>query len=184
MITLVRHGPVCFDSRAWAQSSALRRLIGEYDTAPLRTGPVPAIAVDPDALIVCSDLRRSTASALAVFGRFDVSDSIFREADLPDLPRLGVSMPPAVLFAVARVLWIMGRTQGGELRTEFTHRCAEATGVLIRHHAEGKDVVLMGHGILNRGIAKHLRQRGFEGPRPPGASHWSVARFHPPNARV
>jgi len=163
----------------WA--SELRDIKTCYDTSPIDPSAQKAPIISTDTQIICSDLRRSTDSAMRLFDRFDESTALFREAELPDLPVIPLIGPSKMILALSRFSWGLGRSKGCESFKDFRARYDRAADALIdRHSLSGAPVVLMGHAFLNHYIAKALHRQRWSGPRVPDARHWAVSQYHPP----
>lgn len=179
MITLIRHGKVLLDEQRRWRASELRDLIACYDRSSVKPPEMNPVELPEGTVIMCSDLRRSTDSAMLAFNRFDTSDPLFREAELPDLPALPFRSAN-VLLALSRISWSLGRSTGCESFSQFRVRCETAASALIdRHHQTGAPIILVGHGFLNHYVAKELCRRGWKGPRSPSARHWAVSVYRP-----
>lgn len=171
----MRHGKVRLEGQGEQRISNVRDAVSLYDRSPVMPPDGLVFGDLENAWIVCSDLSRSTESALLAFGRFDEKDSRFREAELPDVS--GIRIRASIQIGFARGLWLLGRSKGCESFRDFRVRCDRAAEVLIAYDADGKDVVLVGHGLLNRYIASALRKRGYAGPRVPGSVHWGRSSY-------
>lgn len=57
-------------------------------------------------------------------------------------------------------------------------RAAQAAGILIKRARETNGpVLLMGHGVMNRLIAKELMSQGWEVHSRPGQGYWNAAVY-------
>ena len=173
----MRHGKVRLEGRGEQRISNVRDAVSLYDHSPVSAPEGLDFAEFENAWIVCSDLSRSRESALLAFGRFDETDRHFREAESPDVSISPVRARVPILIGVARGLWLLGRSKGCESFRQFRTRCERAAEKLIAYDTDGQDVILVGHGVLNRYIASALRQRGYAGPRVPGSVRWGRSRY-------
>ena len=112
-----------------------------------------------------------------IFGFVDVSDPLFREAELPDLPAWALTARPTTYFAIARVLWMLGRKRNCESRTDFHKRVDAAASLLIRAANDHAAVAFIGHGWFNRALAKSLQTKGFAPTQPPQHAHGTFTLF-------
>jgi len=178
----MRHGRVDQSGKAWIAAHELRSYIEDYNSAPIipPTTGCPPLCDAP--FVLCSSLRRSTDSAGLRFGRHERSDAIFNEAGLPDVPL--PPLPAAVLMLLARISWFLGRSKGCEPYAAFKTRVQDAALALIDLSKDHKCVVLVGHGMLNRSIAKYLLSAGYTGPKRPASKHWACTAYSPATERA
>jgi broad specificity phosphatase PhoE len=182
----MRHGEPKIDLsdmiKKKCSANELKTIFGVYTDSGLNTQKIPP----PEALrvaktcnaVVCSDLPRSIESATAL-GVLDIDfvDSIFREADLPytnwRYPKLTV-FTWGIFF---RVLWYLGYSNGAEPIASVKQR-AETAAIKLKQMAdEHGSVILIGHGIINRFVAKKLRYNGWSGPKNPGYNYWEYGIY-------
>ncbi|MEM7289744.1 MAG: hypothetical protein AAF412_05160 [Pseudomonadota bacterium] len=175
-IRLFRHGKVDFDSSGWVGADALMGEIDRYDAAPILSHSIQESEWRPD-LVLCSPLRRSIDSAIAMFGRVDIADLVFKEAELPRLPALPIRLPVNSLLIMARCLWLCGASGQCEGIRSFRIRIGEAADMLMDLLSENKSAALVGHGILNQFLAHELRKREFSGPRRPSRQHGGMSIY-------
>jgi broad specificity phosphatase PhoE len=67
--------------------------------------------------------------------------------------------------------------KSGETIADARARAAHATERLRELARQHGSVLVVGHGMFNRCIAKCLRENGWTGPRVMPAGYWSTARF-------
>lgn len=172
-IYLYRHAPVHFDN-ARIPASKFRDAVTRYDHDPVApTNPSPIHC----RTVLTSNLRRSHDTAIALFGRVDMASPLLREAALPDLPRVPISAKPTTFFAIARVLWLLGRKTQCEGVTAFRNRVADAADLVMRTAQDHGPICVVGHGIMNRALAKALVKHGFVAATPPRYSHGTYTLF-------
>lgn len=178
-IYVYRHADVSFDDTRRIPMSEFRIATDLYNTAPIAPFEPPQPVPKCD-YVITSNLRRSPETAIDVFGFMDVSDRIFREAELPDMPCWPIKTKPTTLFALARVLWMLGRTKNCESKSEFKNRVTAAADILIRaaHHHEA--VGFVGHGWFNRSLVKALCHAGFVPSEPPKHIHGTFTLYTQP----
>lgn len=181
-ITLLRHGKP--DIAAWPRIKAheMSQWIAAYNQAGINSARNPPQASIDAAMecnfIVASDLRRSIESAQRLAGKKQiVSDAIFREADLPYEPHRLPKLPPAVWAAYFRLLWFSGKSCNAESTRLFRKRANNAAHHLAALAREHGSVLFVGHGIINRFIAKELKHSGWEGPKHAGKHYWSFSTY-------
>ena len=174
-ITLYRHGKAEFDYWQWSKASHLRKCVDRYDaTSICEWTPLGKEDVE---IVVCSSLLRSKASADVLFGGYDYSDPVFREAELPDLPALPAMLPIGIWFVLARLLWRCGVKTNCETYVSFKSRVQVAARDLVQLSEGHQKVAVVGHAIFNAYLARELITLGFSGPKRPNRKHWSRTRY-------
>ncbi|WP_368185275.1 histidine phosphatase family protein [Aestuariibius sp. HNIBRBA575] len=172
-ICLFRHGEVEFDKWAWSSASSLRALVEHYDSQQIILPPTTPPPANHFEVVVCSCLPRSISSAKTLFQRYDRSDELFREAELPNLPPLPLKLPAIILFVIARMMWRCGAEENCESYAAFKGRAKDAARELVGIAETNTNVAFVGHGLINFFIAQELLQLGFEGPKAPIREHWA-----------
>ena len=130
--------------------------------------------------IITSTLRRSIDSAyiLAPSTPF-ITDSLFREADLPSSFQSKIRLRPRVWGVLARSAWLCGWSDGGESFAAARDRAVRAAQALVAQTAAHDTLAVIGHGMMNLLIARQLRAGGWQGPRIPSLRHWSFGVYRP-----
>ena len=182
-ILLVRHGrPDGVDAR-----SISGRAIGDWVRAYDAVGVSPALAppshlVDLAKGIDCfltSDLRRARQSASWLAGTRDVIvDGDLREAVLPESLGISLPLPPGVWIVAARIAWFLDCGDACETVVMTRERAVRMADRLIALASARGSVMAVGHGMLNRFLARELGRRGWRGPRALPHGFWAVAEFH------
>ena len=190
----MRHGRPVFDHRGWIVSRDMAARITRYDEAGIqvnagagaagetrgeREAYAAAVAAGGDAgCIVASDLLRSAQSARSVAGgRAVLGESLFREADLPFGLWGWPVLPYRLWCAVFRIAWWWGFGAQVESRIDAEARARDAALRLMELAKQHGSVLLVGHGVMNRMIARVLLARGARGPRWLANGYWSMAVF-------
>ncbi len=181
-IVLLRHGKVDYPPLKILSASEFKNWIHAYNTNEIDGGVLPpSHAVEMARSmnsVVCSDLPRSVESAnILGLSTIDITSPRFREAGLPignwKYPKLSVRIW-AIYF---RVAWLVGYSQGSESFSEAKERAKLASKLLIELAVENEKVLFVGHGILNRIIAKELRSLGWMGPKVPARKYWEYGIY-------
>ena len=180
-IVLVRHGRPAIDYRTRVAGSGYGDWIRRYDEAPLDlTVPPPAGLFMRLAAVGCvatSPLRRSLESAqLLAPGLPLVCDPLFAEAGIPSTLPFSLALPPRYWTLVFRVAWSWGLSQDAESLRAARRRAQRAAMRLAELAREHGSVVLVGHGQINRLIARALRRMGWKGVGA-GRAYWSVVEL-------
>lgn len=179
-ITILRHGKPEFEWERYARGSEIRSLVKIYDSAGIIGNPSAEslnLAGQHD-YVVCSDLPRSLQSASAIGATtVHLSDSVFREMNIPYFDNLSITLPIRLWAVVLRGLWFLGFSKNTESITEAKYRAKLASEKLIELAAEHHSVLLVGHGFLNHYVAKELLANNWKGPSTPGKKYWEFSTY-------
>jgi broad specificity phosphatase PhoE len=157
-IYLYRHASVDFDDSKRISTRDFRAAVAAYNSAPLAPFTPPQTMPTCD-FVIASTLKRSADTAMHIFGFIDTTGEPFCEAELPDLPMLPFRAKPSTFFAIARVLWFLGRRKNCESRDKFFARVEKAAHLLVRASGDYQSVALIGHGVFNHFLARELRRQ-------------------------
>ena len=129
-------------------------------------------------VIVTSDLVRSVESGRVLgAGTPMMSEGLFREAGLPYGSTAFIKMPPFVWAMLFRFLWSFGFKTKGESIHAFRKRARSAATLLISLAREHGSVLLVGHGLINRYIARELLSTGWNGSEKTKIRHWGFTEY-------
>jgi len=180
-ITLMRHGKPDHSLPGRRSSLAMAEWCEAYDLAEICDLPPERslrLAAEAD-WIVTSTLPRAISS-LAKLGRHaNRIDAIYREVALPVMPLAFPTLSPLLWLPLLRMMWLLGYAGQVESYAEAKQRAVLAADRLIALSAEG-NVLLVGHGIMNKLIAGRLRHLGWLGEKHASSRYWSSAIYHPP----
>lgn len=182
-IVLVRHGkPIKNNASIYA--GQVRDWVLQYNSAELdSTLKPPAQLLDlatRSPCIICSDLKRSQQSAALLSEHLDAGHAIYREIDLPQLSFPSPKLMASSWVVIFRVLWLLGVSRRCETFREAKKRARFAANQLQQTAQQQGSVVLVGHGLFNRFIAKALSRQGWHGPDSLGSRYWDYAVFKKP----
>lgn len=181
-IILMRHGQPEVDLEALKNnkisSNHLGELVGAYEKSALAFHSMPPEAsieiADSCDMLFSSDLSRSIESAQKLIkSQQHVVDKCFKESSLPYLK---LHHPKFSLFAWAmiyRVLWFLGFSKNGEPIKQARVRAKLGANKLVQMTQAHQSVLLLGHGIMNRLIAKELESAGWYKTISTGEKYWS-----------
>jgi len=180
-IILMRHGKPAFTGSAKVTSREMSNWIAEYDLSdtgediPLESSKSLAFSASR---IISSPLPRALSSLRALGLEPDVIDKVFREAGLPVFHMPGFRFSPTVWAAFFRVMWLCGISHNVERVGIAKRRAIQAADILVAF-AKGCDgpVLLMGHGVMNRLIARELRSLGFKEYCCQGNGYWNASIY-------
>jgi broad specificity phosphatase PhoE len=130
------------------------------------------------ATFVSSPLPRSVSSARRLAPDQAIeAESIFQEAALPSMRWPAPKLPPPVWAAVFRVAWFCGYSGEAESHREARVRAKLAAERLVELACLSGAVMLVGHGVMNRLIARQLRILGARGPKYSAGRHWKFTVY-------
>ena len=185
-IVLLRHGEpkINLSDMLKMKCSAveLQPLIRDYTNSGLNSRNKPtADAINMSKTcraIVCSNLLRSIESAKALgVSRIDLMDSVFSESDLPHAQWRYPKLSLFTWLIFFRVLWFLGYSNNGEPISIARQRAEIGFALLKQMAGEHGSVMFIGHGIINRLLAKKLRSNGWKGPKNPGNNYWEYGVY-------
>lgn len=180
-IILMRHGEPVLAQTGRIAPFDMGRWIEHYNLAEVKAGSAPIAGlqwINSVTCIAASTAPRALSSVQALGHTASVVDAVFCEAQLPfavwRFPRLS----PFVWAAFFRLCWFFGYSRGSESIQITKERAKTAARKLIALAGRGP-VLLVGHGIMNRLIAKELIVLGWNGPAKHQNNYWgaSVYRF-------
>lgn len=150
--------------------------INGYNRAGIIDQPVPAASLQLATrarVIVSSTAPRALSSLQALGLEPSHVDALFCEAQLPygqwRLPRLS----PSTWAFILRLLWLCGYSRDVETVSAARLRASMAAQRLLSLASEGP-VLLLGHGLMNRMIARQLMAHGWTRRSHNGSHYWSA----------
>lgn len=178
-IILMRHGQPKLAATDKMSALEMKDWIEQYDSSDITKHPVPEASKQLAAtakVIVSSNLPRALTSVQALGLKPALVDGLFREAPLPyghwRLPRLS----PFVWAFILRILWLWGYSHGVESVGTAKRRASTAAQRLQSLASEGP-VLLLGHGFMNRMIARQLEADGWTRQAGNGSQYWSATVY-------
>ncbi|MFY9260336.1 MAG: hypothetical protein WAO71_07505 [Gallionella sp.] len=178
-IILMRHGKPLLTQTCWIAPVEMERWIEYYNLSEVEADGMPTTSLklaNSAACIVTSTASRALSSVQALGHTASVADAAFCEAQLPfafwRFPRLS----PFVWVAFFRLLWFFGYSRGSD-SIQVTKIRAKAAAQKLISLAEKGSVLLVGHGIMNRLIAKELIALGWGSSTRQGSKYWSACVY-------
>jgi broad specificity phosphatase PhoE len=179
-IILLRHGKPDVPDQA-IQPNKFEEWIRAYNNARLCADSAPtedAVALSANVkAVVCSHLPRSLESAQRLGLKPTITDSIFREMEMPHWSFASPALSPNIWAVLFRLCWFAGFTANAESFKDAKARANKATNQLINIAREHHQVIFIGHGLLNRFIAKTLLANGWIGNKNPGKKYWEYGVY-------
>ena len=180
-IILMRHGKPDHPVSGRFTARALADWCEGYDQAVICDAPPPrSMAIARMAsVIACSPLPRARSSLARLGLQAQDVDEVFSEVAMPLLPFARLHLPLTLWLALLRLLWLCGYAGRVESVQHARQRAQRAADKLIALSQHGT-VLLVGHGIMNKLIARQLRKRGWQAEKHASSRHWSSAIYHRP----
>ncbi|MGD7044749.1 histidine phosphatase family protein [Jeotgalibacillus proteolyticus] len=182
-IHLIRHGKSTHTRSKRLTQKELQNWFERYNEAGVRKEKrYPPSTVKQISLanaVLTSDLNRAIESAGFLQTEILLSDSLFREVDIPRLPKEldTIKLKANTWAIILRSLWFLGYSRECESLKEATTRAEEAAHMLIANAQEYGTVALIGHGFFNRLIAKELQAAGWKGKTRSSLRHWRCSTY-------
>ena len=180
-IILMRHGKPALTGSAKVTSREMCNWITEYDLSDTGEDIPPDFSKSlafSASRIISSPLPRALSSLKALGLEPDVIDEVFREAGLPVFHLPGFRLSPIVWAAFFRVMWLCGLSRNVERVGIAKRRAAQAANSLVGlANASDGPVLLMGHGVMNRLIARELKSLGFKEYCCQGNGYWNASIY-------
>jgi len=181
-IVLIRHGKPNLGDTGKIKSIEIGQWIESYNAAKIDVECQPkkeALEIAKSCnRVVCSDLSRSIESAnILGVKKIHHIERVFREAELPYAPFPFIKLEPNLWAIIFRVLWFCGLKSNSESLAEA--RIRAAIGVRkLKEIAENKgSVIFIGHGLMNRFIAKALLSSGWVSLNRSGGKYWEFGVY-------
>jgi broad specificity phosphatase PhoE len=181
-ITLMRHGKPMLAPAGWVAGHEMARWIAAYDQSSVAADTVPTgslAAARGATVVMTSTLARAQSSAHALGHATPEVDALFCEARLPFPLMRTPSLPPQAWAAMLRLCWLCGYARGADSVAAVRTRAQAAAALLVARAADGP-VLLVGHGVMNRFIARELTAAGWRAETAHGSRHWGSVPFQSP----
>ena len=178
-IVLLRHGKPRVDLKGYLSVKEIKQLIEDYAQSGIQDKPNnKLINKFSNHFVICSDLIRSKKSAKELgLNSIHLSDSLFKEADLPHFDNNILKLPVVAWVVLLRILWLFGFKKNGESFLEAKERSKCAAEKLIELAKQNEKIIVVGHGLMNRLIAKQLQKKGWHESERAGRSYWEFRQY-------
>ncbi|MBK3519507.1 phosphoglycerate mutase family protein [Carboxylicivirga marina] len=166
-IYLIRHAKPDVKKKKICTSAMAQAYVDAYSKVPIIPFDTSLVqfSLDDEQVIYCSNLRRAEETANAIFGKVYTikSDAQFREFETRIIALSNAYTLPLIVWqTLSRAAWVLGLNQKGiESYKQAKIRSQQAALRLALLAQEEQTVVLVAHGMLNRSIAKKLKQQGW-----------------------
>jgi broad specificity phosphatase PhoE len=181
-IIILRHGEPVMPSLKRISPKEFTNWVNSYNASGLCSTSIPTteakVIASKCQAIVCSELPRSTESAVALkTNEVILTSSKFNEAQLPVINWLHPKLSPKWWGLIFRIFWLFGYANKSESSKEAKIRAKESAAILREFAEKHTTVLFVGHGVYNRLIANELNSTGWLGPKSPGSKHWSFGVY-------
>ena len=179
-IILLRHGKPTLELKGNLNSREFEKLVVAYAQSGIKDSAPKQLKERFDShYIICSDLERSIQSAKSIgVKEIHLIDPLFKESDIPYFEQHFFKLPVTVLLVLYRLMWLFGFSKNGESFVAAKNRAHAAASKLMALAEEHDKVLLIGHGLMNRIIAKRLRVYNWTGPTSPGKKYWEYGIYY------
>ncbi len=181
-VILMRHGKPSLPPQKSVTSSEFKNWIDSYNSAELCEKSKPELTSIEIAkscnAVLCSSLKRSLNSA-SILGIKEVNliEHDLREMEMPWGKTIGFKIKPEYWAIIFRILWFLGYSKNSESFKEAKLRAFNAASLLESTAKEKGSVLFVGHGMLNRYIAKHLTEQGWLVRKKVSSNYWEFGVF-------
>lgn len=188
-ITFVRHGPSCCKSQGRCSVKQFKEWVKSYDEMGILQEPVVPLDTirkcQDSSVIITSSLVRAVESTRVLLSGIEkktIQSKMFREAELPIIDGIPsfIRLKPSCWAFLFRFLWMAGYGGKKETFRQARRRAEKASGTLMEYARIHGKVVVVGHGIFNRMVAKALIKKGWQGEYPPGRHHFCCTTYVQP----
>lgn len=158
------------------------KIVSEYEMSGLSESSQPSLSaqdeVKASGYVICSDLPRAVQSVEKLQGGDKLMiDSSFRESSLPYLASSWPRLSLFTYFLLFRLAWLLGFSANGESMRAARKRARSNASKLHELARKHGSVVLLGHGIMNRLIARELKRSGMTCIERSNEKYWSYTVF-------
>ena len=181
-IVILRHGKPKIENSSLLSALDFGYWVSSYDNAPIDEGHLPPQKIVDLAascsFVVCSSLQRSAESA-SLLGVSDVAlyDPMFKECEMPHAHWRWPKLPLGVWSLSFRLFQFFGYSPNAETFKQAKRRASVCAQQLQDWATKHESVLFVGHGFLNRLVARELRQLGWVGPASPGSDYWQHGTY-------
>ena len=180
-IFLVRHSEPSAATNPQLNAAGFAQWVRKYNASGLSDESVlPASMRNrlPDGYVVCSDLPRAIQSAQVCFDRpADEQLSLLREMEIPRY-KLPFRLGAYTWLILNRALWysgLKGKFESFEIARDRARLATDSLEHLYKVHGE---LIVFGHVLMNKQIAKCLIRRGWRG-QVKHCAYWGMMELEP-----
>ena len=178
-IILMRHGQPELAATGKVSALGMKEWIEHYNQSEITRQPAPDASRQLAAsatVIVSSNAPRALSSVQALGLEPVLVDGMFCEAQLPYAHWKRPRLSPFTWAFILRVLWLCGYSPNVESAAHARTR-ANSAAQRLQSLADEGPVLLLGHGVMNRLIAKQLLADGWIRQTRNGSRYWSATVY-------
>ncbi len=136
-------------------------------------------------VVMSSDLKRALDSAHMLAGsKVIMKNRVFREFELPESKKNYPRFTPEIWSLIFRILWFFGYSNKSENFSDAKKRIKLSADKLEDLAIKHSDIILVGHGLMNRFIGMELKKQGWRKKRSGGKGYWNYCEFTKPEPEV
>ena len=179
-IILLRHGEPELEFKGYIYAQKFKILVKKYIQTGIKDSPPKKLKnVFSSYYVVCSELKRSQQSAEKLeFIKINFSSNLFDETGIPHYDNSFIKLPVGFWLIYYRLIWLLGFNKNGESFSLAKKRATKAAEKLIILAHENDKIIVVGHGLMNRLIAKELRRKDWKGPSSPSKKYWQYGQYN------
>lgn len=176
-IVLIRHGRPASEHNGRVSSSGFARWVRAYDRSGVHPASHPLCQRDLSRhYSLSSALPRARHSAQRYLGQpADEALALLNEMAIPRY-RMPGRLNAWTWVYLNRFYWLCGRRGPFESFGQARRRIREGAQAVIARAEQHQQVVVFGHALTNRFIARYLRQQGWQAVEQ-AYTYWGVSRF-------
>lgn len=163
-IILIRHGKPASANNPVVNACEYTKWVRRYNFSDVAKSSRPESVNDhyKSFYTISSDLPRAIHSANIYVGKYpEEMDKLYREMEIPRY-KLPFQLKAWNWVYFSRLLWMLGCKGSFESFKQAKQRAEIAAEQLIKIAENQDEIVLFGHGFMNRYIRKSLRQKGWK----------------------
>ena len=178
-IVLLRHGKPNVELKGYLSTKELKNLVSACEQSSIQDVPTEKLkTIFNDHYVICSDLPRSVDSAKKLnLKNIHVSNSLYRETDLPHFDKLYLKLPVMLWLIFLRMIWVFGFSKNAESFKQAKKRSKLAADEIIKLTRKNKKVIIVGHGLINHLIGKELQKRKWQVTERVGKRYWAFSSY-------
>lgn len=180
-IVILRHGEVDIKNNEYITSKEFSDWIIQYNDSNIKTDFLEKEKIkylfNKTDIFICSSLKRSIQSIELLNKKPYEINAIFNEAPLPDFNGKFLKLNPKIWLVLFRLLWLFGYSKNCESYSETKQRAKEAVIRLTDLSKQHKNVILIGHGVMNKLIQKELISNNWRETKKMGSKNWDYGIF-------
>ncbi len=129
-------------------------------------------------VIFSSNLKRAVDSVYKLdTGNKIITDKVFREFELPDNKKQYPKFTPDIWSVIFRILWFVGYSNKNENFADAKKRIKLSVEKLLNAAETNSDILLVGHGLMNKFIGMELKRTGWKRTGNKGRGYWSYSEY-------